>query len=175
MSTVTMVQVVGKVLPHVIERNLASSGGQQAGGQAETPVANWKLFVRAPTGYGKTLVYQPLPVADKEILKLNVCKLAQDTCGCSCGYSNIFLLFPYSLSTNHKMHQLKPSSNHQNNPLSDPTEPLLFMHRTPWILICDVWHLYFLLETTFPPLQRDCLKSVGAVLVGHHTLHHIYG
>ena len=33
MSTIIVVQVVRKVLPHVIERNLASSGGQQAVGR----------------------------------------------------------------------------------------------------------------------------------------------
>ena len=40
---------------------------RQVGGHVDT-LASGSVLVSAPTGYGKTLVYLPLPVAAKDIL-----------------------------------------------------------------------------------------------------------
>ena len=71
MSMVVMVEVLRKMPPDVTEGNLLEVSDRLVGRQ------NSSNCKHASTGYVETLVYQPLPVATKEVwLELKVCQLA---------------------------------------------------------------------------------------------------
>lgn len=77
MSTGAVLEALRKVPPGVIERNLAVASDRLVGGrpkphqlEACVNILRGKdVLVNLPTGYGKTLIYQLLPIAAKEILR----------------------------------------------------------------------------------------------------------
>ena len=76
MSTVDVVGVLRKVPPDITEKNQAVDSNRLGVGKKNQHLDS--VLVSASTGYGRTLVYQPLPVTAKEILlQLEVCQLAQ--------------------------------------------------------------------------------------------------
>ena len=61
MSTIAVVEVLWKAPQGAIKRNLVVASDRLIG-QVETS-ASGSVLISTPTGYGKTLVYLPLPVA----------------------------------------------------------------------------------------------------------------